>query len=222
MYTPPQHVWSDQGSILAFCQAHPFATVVTTGPAGPEAQHLPLLVDVDRDGLILHGHAALRNPVWQASHALVVFHGPHAYVSAAWYDEDNTVPTWNYLAVHASGPLSVVEDSSAIRQLFARLAQPDPQAAAWQVRLDATTYAHLTHGLRWFRIAATTVQGKAKLSQHHSAEQQQAAARYLLASPDPESQAVGKAMRRVQEREQPWEVSSSGGQPKQVESRRLV
>ena len=209
MYLPAQHAWIDRSSIVAFCRAHPFATLVSQGTAGPEAQHIPLLIDPaeNGDGLVLHGHAALGNPLWQASTALAIFHGPHAYVSAAWYDEDDTVPTWNYLAVHAGGDLRVINDPNLVQALFTRLGATDPEAEVWRRRLSHEALGRMSQAIRWFRIDAVQVQAKAKLSQHHPPGRQQRVIQRLLASDDPAAQAVGLAMHRTLTGGLPWEAS---------------
>lgn len=208
MYRPPQFDWNDPPGILAFCRAHPFATVASAGADGDlEAQHLPLIVEAgpDAGGLVLYGHAAVSDPLWRADRALAVFHGPHAYVSAAWYAEPDTVPTWNYLAVHAQGPLSVLDASESDR-LFAALvaAVGDPDAAAWQDRLSAATAARLTTAIRWFRIDARSVQAKAKLSQNHSATRRERVIARLAAGPDQAARSTGEAMARVLAGGAPW------------------
>ena len=213
MYLPPAFAWTDLPSLTAFCQAHSFATVITEGSDVPEAQHLPLLVEpaADGRGLVLFGHAALGNPVWRATAALAVFTGPHAYVSAAWYAEGDTVPTWNYLAVHARGPLTAITEPEASAALFARLAASmgDPGTATWQARLSPEAAARFTAVIRWFRIDVTTLTGKAKLSQNHPDARRHLVSERLLASADPQIQATGAAMARVLAGGQPWAGESA-------------
>ncbi len=196
MYIPAAHAWTDLASILACCRAHPFATVIAVDDGEPEAQHLPLLTDHAEGRFVLYGHAAVGDPVWRAARAMAVFHGPHAYISAAWYEEPNTVPTWNYLAVHLTGSLHVIDDPETSAALFARLAASvgDADAHVWQRRLDAPTTAKLTAMIRWFRIDVDHVQAKAKLSQHHSPERRRRVIARLMASPEPAAPAVGEAM----------------------------
>jgi transcriptional regulator len=204
MYLPSHFAWTDPADHLAFCRAHPFATVFAAGPGDPEAQHLPLLCDLDQGRLVLHGHAALGDPLWRAPRALAVFSGPHAYVSAAWYGEADTVPTWNYLALHAAGPLRVIDDPGAVRALLARLAAADPEHAAWQDRLGADAYARLAAAVRWFRLDADRVEAKAKLSQNHAPARRERVIARLLAHPDPAARATGAAMARVLAGGPPW------------------
>ena len=107
----PDYVLAEQTH--AFIRSHGFATLFTHGENGMTATHLPLLLDPDAGphGHLL-GHMARANPQWKdiQGEALVVFSGPHAYVSPTWYETPGTVPTWNYVAVHAYGPLRLVED----------------------------------------------------------------------------------------------------------------
>jgi transcriptional regulator len=208
MYLPSHFAWTDRADQLAFCRANAFATVVHDGPDGPEVQHVPLLAD-DVDGrLVLHGHVAIGDPLWKAAKALAIFTGPHAYISAAWYGEGDLPPTWNYLAVHAAGPLTVITDAPTIANLFVRLAGIDPEREIWQARMSPAAYARLNAGLRWFRIDADRVTAKAKLSQHHTPERRRKAIARLLASNDPNDQATGRAMQRSLDGLPPW-----GGTP---------
>ena len=204
MYRQPHFVWDDSASLIAFCRAHSFATVVTTGEHGPEAQHIPLLVERVGHYLVMRGHAALGNPLWQATHALAIFSGPHAYVSAAWYDADDTVPTWNYLAVHARGSLRVLTDGDEVRSCFAQLGAADPQQAAWAERLSEPMYQRLAGAIRWFRIDAVEITGKAKLSQNHATERRQRVIDRLTTSSDQAARDTATAMARSLAGQPPW------------------
>lgn len=204
MYRPAHFTWEDPASQLAFCRAHPFATVVATGENGPEAQHLPLLVDHEDGRLVLRGHAAVGDPLWRAAHAMAIFHGPHAYVSAAWYEEPDTVPTWNYLAVHASGPLRVISDPVQVRCCFDRLGAADPQQAQWSQGLSEAMYQRLASAVHWFAIKVERCEGKAKLSQNHQPARRKRVIARLAASPDSSAQATGAAMARTLDGRTPW------------------
>jgi transcriptional regulator len=133
MYVPASFKMSDADELHGFMRAHSFAMLVTQGKGGMTATHLPLLLDADvgPNGRLL-GHVARANPQWRdvEGEALVIFPGPHAYVSPTWYESPGTVPTWDYLAVHAYGVLrrrKVIraletrtdDDSRAIARLIA-------------------------------------------------------------------------------------------------------
>src|SRR4051794_11991074 len=106
---------------------HSFAVLTSHGESGLFASHLPLLLDTDADahagprGQLL-GHMARANPQWRGvrGEVMVVFSGPHAYVSPSWYEEAGTVPTWNYVAVHAYGTFHVVDDRDGLLDILRR------------------------------------------------------------------------------------------------------
>src|SRR3954454_11462855 len=106
MYIPVAFDESDPVRPHAFIRRHSFAVLPSRHEGGLVASHLPLLFDVEDGpkGRLL-GHMARANPQWKqvVGDVLVVFSGPHAYISPAWYEEEGTVPTWNYAAVHAYG-----------------------------------------------------------------------------------------------------------------------
>lgn len=204
MHIPPAFAWTDPDSLAAFCRAHPFATVMHAGSDGCAAQHIPLLVDLDGGRLVLHGHVAAANPLAEARDATAIFHGPHAFVSAAWYGEPGTVPTWNYLAVHARGPLERIDDPAAMRALSRRLGAADPEHAAWAVGLSPEAEDRLLTAVRWFRIPVASIEGKAKLSQNHPAARRRRVIDRLGTSADGQDKSVATAMARVLEGLTPW------------------
>jgi transcriptional regulator len=211
MYLPAHFSWTDVDSMAAFCRSHDFATLISDdrseGGTGLEAQHLPLLVDRPGGQLVLSGHVAVGNRLWRARRALAVFSGPHAYISAATYDEPDTVPTWNYLAVHASGPLTLIADPEQIRQRFAALGSRDPRQARWQERLSEAAYDRLVAGIRWFRIDVERLEGKAKLSQNHALGRKQRVIAQLASDPQPPAQAIARAMQRAVDGQTPWDAA---------------
>ncbi|MFM2092244.1 MAG: Protease synthase and sporulation protein 2 [Planctomycetota bacterium] len=204
MHIPAPFAWTDRAGLVAFCRAHPFATVVHAGADGCEAQHIPLLVDIEDGAIVIHGHVARGNPLAAATAATVVFHGPHAFVSAAWYGDPDTVPTWNYLTVHAAGPLALVTDPAAVATLTDRLSMTDPEASQWRRRLDPAAEARLLQGIHWFRITVTRFEGKAKLSQNHPVARRHRVIDRLAAAADPQARQVAAAMARVLGGETPW------------------
>ncbi|HSR71788.1 MAG TPA: FMN-binding negative transcriptional regulator, partial [Kiloniellales bacterium] len=130
MYVPEVFALRDSEAIAAVLRDHGFAVLVTPGEAAPTASHLPFLFDPARgDHGVLRAHMARANPQWRAlerlqaegGEALVVFQGPHAYVSPRWYGDGPAVPTWNYLAVHVYGRPRLIEEPAALRALLADL-----------------------------------------------------------------------------------------------------
>jgi len=141
----PKHFEELRVDVLhALIRQYPFATLVTQAPEGLAADHIPFLVDPDPAPFgTLRAHVARNNPAWRilASNpeALVIFQGTHGYISPSYYpskqEHGRVVPTWNYFAVHASGPVRVIEDAAWLRRLVGELTQRheagrDP---TWQV-----------------------------------------------------------------------------------------
>ncbi|HET8726247.1 MAG TPA: FMN-binding negative transcriptional regulator, partial [Alphaproteobacteria bacterium] len=119
MYTPPQFAEQDQARIAAFIRANDFGLLVSRSPAGLAASHLPFLFD--EPGGRLFAHVARANDQWRdigaAGPVLVVFSGPHGYVSPRWYETQPAVPTWNYEAVHVTGRARAVHEPAALREI---------------------------------------------------------------------------------------------------------
>ena len=122
MYIPEYNRLEDRAVALAFMQANPFAILISATDSGPFATHLPILVR-EVDGRVqLRGHMAKANPHWksigQDQESLAIFHGPHAYISPSLYETRESVPTWNYAAVHVYGRGTFFTDEAQLRQLL--------------------------------------------------------------------------------------------------------
>ncbi len=158
-------------------RAYSFATLF--GPASGEqggassaATHLPLVVKDEGAHGLLEGHFAKANPHWRAlagRETLVVFLGPHSYVSPALYTEHLSVPTWNYIAIHAYGTLSLVEDEPGKEALLADLIVTHEPAYLEQWRgLPGVFRRRMLADIVGFRIPIERIEGKFKLSQNRS------------------------------------------------------
>ncbi|HEY4076763.1 MAG TPA: FMN-binding negative transcriptional regulator [Rhizomicrobium sp.] len=151
-----------------------FATLVTQGPDGTEANHLPMLLEKD----VLRGHVARANPVWKSGEgaALAIFLGPHAYVSPGWYpiktEHGKAVPTWNYLTVHARGTIRWITDAVWLRAHVGRLsdAHESGRSEPWAITDAPANYIDtMLRGIVGFEIAIAALEGKWKLSQNRGA-----------------------------------------------------
>jgi transcriptional regulator len=123
MYIPALFDETGLANLHDFMCTHSFATVVTTLAGKPFASQLPLFLESasGAQGALI-GHMAKANPHWQEMQAgaevMVVFHGPHAYVSPAWYAAKSmVVPTWNYMAVHAYGKARILPQEELVQAL---------------------------------------------------------------------------------------------------------
>ncbi|MFY9632962.1 MAG: FMN-binding negative transcriptional regulator [Candidatus Cybelea sp.] len=172
MYLPPLFEVTDRGWILELIDRHPFGMLVTSDAEHPRVSHLPLVADERDDGLWIVGHVARANPhaesIRSGLPATLVFEGPHAYVSAAWYEAPyETVPTWNYTAVHANGRLQEYDAWTAVKLLSEKMerGKPDP----WEPSGLAVDYRESQlRGIVAFELRAEKIYAKAKLSQNRT------------------------------------------------------
>ena len=174
MYTPKFNQVSDRAVLLEAMRAYSFA--ILFGPAGEmRATHLPLIVKDEGEHGVLLGHFARANSHWSAlagREALVVFPGPHSYVSPSLYTEPLSVPTWNYIAIHAYGTLSLIEEEDAKAGLVEELIEVHEPAYRdrWRAMPDGYRRTMLA-GIMGFRIPISRIEGKFKLSQNRNAEE---------------------------------------------------
>src|SRR5262245_57686600 len=125
LYIPQAHLVKDRQLLHDFMEEYSFADLVTAAP-GIRITHIPVLLDrtAGKYGTIF-GHISRQNPqsktLSQHENAVVVFHGPHSYISPAWYTKAEVVPTWNFAVVHASGRLNAITERKALHDLLAKL-----------------------------------------------------------------------------------------------------
>ncbi|MCL6573581.1 MAG: FMN-binding negative transcriptional regulator, partial [Bacillus sp. (in: Bacteria)] len=120
MYIPKYFKVTNVDDIWGFFQKNSFGTIVTTEQGKPIATHLPFQLIKEGDTSYITGHMAYGNPQWRTfetcEDVLVMFQGPHAYISSSWYEEEN-VPTWNYQAVHVYGTASILDEEELKQDL---------------------------------------------------------------------------------------------------------
>jgi transcriptional regulator len=202
VYNPP-HFREDRLPVLhALIREHGLATLVTMGPDGLAANHIPMEVH-DNDGPLgtLRGHVSRANPVWHRTvadvEALAIFQGPQAYVSPAWYptkqETGKVVPTWNYAVVHAHGPLRVIEDRGWLRALVERLTAryEADRADPWHVTDAPADYVEgMLNGIIGLEIPIARLEGKWKVSQNRPAADRTGVVAGLRAAGGPERAAM--------------------------------
>jgi transcriptional regulator len=181
MYVPPAFAENDPQLLREMMRAHPLGALVTLTRDGLTANHIPFLVDAEPAPTgTLRGHVARSNPVWRDAmpdaDALVLFTGPDAYVSPSWYPSKEAtgkaVPTWNYVVVHAHGPLRIIEDPSWLRAHVEALtnAQEQDRAQPWRVTDAPGEFVEgLIRSIVGIEIPIARLEGKWKLSQNRSA-----------------------------------------------------
>jgi len=202
LYTPSAFAEHGIVRIHEFMRDHSFATVVTNAGTSLIASHLPLLLDADvgPSGVLL-GHMARANPQWRffEGECMTIFHGPHAYISPSLYGEHGTVPTWNYIAVHAYGCLRIVEDREGLLDILRRsvAAYENPRSVPWNFDESGPHVEKLLRAIVGIRIEITRLEGKWKLSQNHTEERRRKVIDGLNASAVGDARAVASMMNEV-------------------------
>ena len=197
MYLPSAFRQDDLTELHAQMQASPFALLTSAGATGVQASHLPLLLAPDEGEFgTLYGHFARANPHWRdlqdGAEALTVFSGPDAYISPGWYpakaEHGKVVPTWNYIAVHARGPVELIEEPERLLQIVSRLSDQHESGRErpWAVSDAPREYIDsMLRAIVGFALPIRRLEGKWKLGQNRSAADQAGVRDGLAASPSP-------------------------------------
>jgi transcriptional regulator len=205
VYSPKFNQVADRAVLIEAMRAYSFAILfgpqsTPETPAPLVATHLPLVVKDEGEHGLIEGHFAKANRHWQAlagRETLVVFSGPHSYVSPTLYVEELSVPTWNYIAVHAYGTLELIEDEAGKEALLAGLIQANEPSFAerWNGMPDGFRRTMLA-GIVGFRIPIARIEGKFKISQNR-APQERANVQAAHAAGSPDEQALAAWMARL-------------------------
>ncbi|TBU84423.1 FMN-binding negative transcriptional regulator [Phytopseudomonas dryadis] len=206
MYSPPAFRQDDVATLQREIGGCRLATLISHGPEGLQASHLPLLLRTDQGPLgTLYGHLARANPHWRAlaagAQVLVVFNGPEAYVSPSWYaqkaEHGKVVPTWNYIAVHAHGRAEVFDEPERLLQLLRDLTDhhESPRPQPWAVDDAPRDYLDgMLRAIVGFALPISRLEGKYKLSQNRAAADRQGVRNGLGNSPDQRDRALAQRM----------------------------
>ena len=173
MYTPRAFVETDLAELDRLIAQDAFVTLVTVSDGAPVVSHLPVLYAREGDRIVIEGHWAKPNP--QACHAgpaLLIVHGPHAYVSPGWYadkEEAARVPTWNYTVAHLQGTLETTDDTAQLASIVDRLSQINEARVGndWRFEHDRDDHVRQLRGIIGFRFTVERIELKFKLSQNH-------------------------------------------------------
>lgn len=172
MYIPKHFEIKDEEVIYDIIEENSFATLFSQHQGHPYATHLPLILDKDKR--YLYGHFAKPNKQWkdiEEQEVLAVFQGPHCYISSSWYETDQAVPTWNYVSAHVYGKVDIIDGEEMMDSLHQMvLKYEDPNSSYQWDQLDAHFLEGQAKGIVGFKIKIDKIEGKAKLSQNHSAE----------------------------------------------------
>lgn len=180
MYTPRHFKETDSELMLEFMRANPFATLISNGQGGLNAEHIPFIASADSDSkLVLKAHIAKANPLWKdienGASVLVVFQGTNSYISPNWYPskqvDSKVVPTWNYTAVHAIGKIEFIHDKKWLMSLLNDLTDTNEQSQSqpWKVSDAPTKFVEKQlPAIVGLEVVVDELKGKFKLSQNQS------------------------------------------------------
>lgn len=213
VYPPSSYRETRLDTILAFVRAIGFGQLVSVGEGRPYATGVPFLVREEGETVILEAHLQRGNPQWRAirGEALALFQGPHAYVSPSWYEtkreDGRVVPTWNYIAVQALGPVEIIDDPDWLRRHVTALtarreagrAEPWTPGDAPDGFIDA-----LLRGIVGLRLSVREFDGRWKLNQNHPEANRRGVTEGLAASDRFGDREVAAAMKQLEaERNKP-------------------
>jgi transcriptional regulator len=209
MYAPKQFREDRREVLLEAIATIRFATLVLATPDGLQAVHLPMIAKDTEGHITLEGHVARANPIWRAAspdaQALAMFQGPQAYVHPGWLATKKTtgkvVPTWNYVAVHAHGTLSTLEDAASLHRHVEALTAHNEKGYAdpWTVADAPAPYiAALVNAIIGIRIEISRLEGVWKMIQHHPEENRRGVINGLSRSTAASDHAMAATMRDIE------------------------
>jgi len=182
-------------------QRYSFAAIVTTIDEAPYATHLPFLVKEENNKVILQAHFAKANPQWKeitAKTSLVIFTEPHAYISPSNYETEKVVPTWNYIAVHAYGQATILEDVDQKAELLKHTIEAfEPSYYQQWQSLPGEYRSRMIDGIVAFEIEVTDLQAKKKLSQNRTETEKENIIHSLEKSADTNEREIAEYMKKL-------------------------
>lgn len=201
MYIPAQFEESDLAKLHKTMREARLATLVTATPEGLVGTPLPLILALEEGEYgTLYGHVSRGNSQWRlpsSGDAMAIFMGPDAYISPSWYpskqEHGKVVPTWNYVAIHAYGPVEFFDESDRLLEVVTRLTDrhEGPRAKPWSVDDAPEDYIRAQlRGIVGLRLPIARLDGKTKMSQNRTAEDRAGVKQGLAESPHASDQAV--------------------------------
>ena len=201
MYIPNHYKNENQAELIDFIHENPFGIIVIQGENAPIASHIPFMIKGSpEDGYHLVGHLSKKNQIAQllknSMSVLVIFNGPQHYISSSWYKEEE-VPTWNYIAVHAYGSVSIQSDSALLDSLHELVAQHEKYEKN-PVNLTKMRPETINQykGVIGFTISINTLEGAYKLSQTRK-EDHQSIERELADKNNLQATEISNAMKKT-------------------------
>jgi transcriptional regulator len=198
MYTPPDFQYADQQDMIDFIKQHSFGLLITAANE-LKATHIPFSYDAKTK--LITGHISRANTQlhdWiDGQDVLMVFQGPHAYVSSGWYNHPN-VPTWNYVAVHVYGQLHLLKEATKIKEALIDLVNHYEKGE--KQPLDVSKIDHVINkemrGITFFEVKNLRFEGAKKLSQNRQANDHQSIINHLESKSDFQANKIAEMMKK--------------------------
>lgn len=199
MFIPKDFQLNDEKMIYDFIEEHSFATLFSQHNGEPYATHLPLTLNKNESAL--YGHFARPNEQWKDiknQQVLVIFQGPHCYISPSWYETMKAVPTWNYVSIHLYGKMEIVEDPKVIfNSLNDMVNKYESSDSPYNLSdVDPSFIEGMSKGIVAFRINISKIEAKAKLSQNHPMERQELIIKHLENTSNQDNLQVASLMKK--------------------------
>lgn len=200
MYIHKLYREEDREKILEFIRQNDFATLVAYDGEKPVASHLLMEIVEQGETLFVNGHMSKANSLWKilekSPEVLVIFQGPHTYISATWYNHIN-VPTWNYQSVHIYGKPRVITEHSESYGILKRLIERHEPDSPYKLEtLPQDFVRREMKGIVAFQIEVTQIEANYKLSQNRDDENYRSIVAHLEERTDELSHQVAEAMKR--------------------------
>lgn len=199
MYIPKYFLLKDESFINEIIETYSFATLISQHNGELYGTHMPLIWDASER--VLYGHFSKKNEQWrdiEHQRVLVIFQGPHCYISSTWYETDRAVSTWNYVVVHLYGKVKRMTDQREIYKSLNQLTTKyEGKGSSNELsKIDSKYLEAMMKEIVPFKINVETVQAKAKLSQNHPKERQKKIIEKLEKSEDKNKQLISAFMKK--------------------------
>jgi transcriptional regulator len=202
MYKLSYFTENNNDAVIDFMKENSFATITAMGDAYPVATQVPLFIDITEEGkILLSGHIMRKTDHHKAfeknEHVLVLFTGPHTYVSASWYTNPQTASTWNYMTVHAKGKITLLDEAAtyqAIKNITEKY-EGTTTAAAFH-KMEDDYIAAMLKAIVAFSIEVESLENVFKLSQNRDEQSKKNIIEALQQRPDDHSKRIAAEMKK--------------------------
>jgi len=204
MYLPRVFAVEDVPALHGFMEQFSFASLITQNEGKLIGSHIPFVLDREAGAYgRLRGHVAVGNPqlahLKSGSEALVMFQGPHSYISPSWYAAQENVPTWNYTAVHAYGRPKILDRDGLILLLKDLVHQNERHfEQPWDFDPQAPWIDKMLPQIAAFEIPIERLEGKFKLNQNRALADRRRVVEVLSASNDPAQRQMAELIRQAE------------------------